>query len=45
MLKLGGGYSNTTTLTTGNWGEWKTEQSGVGASQQCFLKIIFRNKD
>jgi len=25
-------YSNTTTLTTGNFGEWKTEQSGVSSS-------------
>ncbi|MEK6955202.1 MAG: hypothetical protein AABW52_00930, partial [Nanoarchaeota archaeon] len=50
MLKLGGAcYSNTTTLTTGNWGEWKTEQSGVGAScnnasQNYFLEIKINNK-
>src|SRR3989344_7176065 len=25
-------FSNTTTLTTGNWGEWKTEHSGVSSS-------------
>ena len=48
--KVGGGcYSNTTTLTTGNWGEWKTEQSGVGASatmlsQNYFLEIKINNK-
>jgi len=37
-------YSNTTNLTTGNWGEWKTEQSGVNsacsnASEDYFLSI------
>ena len=37
-------YSNLTTLTTGNWGEWKTEQSGVSyacnnASKSYFLNI------
>jgi len=37
-------YSNTTTLTTGNWGEWKTEQYGVSAacnnvSKSYFLEI------
>ncbi len=44
--KSGGGrcYSNTTTLTTGDFGEWITEQSGVGAacnnaSQDYFLNI------
>ncbi len=37
-------YTNITTLTTGNFGEWKTEQSGVGtacndASRDYFLEI------
>ena len=28
-------YSNTTTLTTGNWGEWETEQEGVGENNDA----------
>lgn len=43
---VGGGacYSNTTTLTTGNFGEWKTEQYGVSsacndASKSYFLEV------
>jgi len=37
-------YSNTTTLTTGNFGEWKTEQNGVSsacnnASKDYYLNI------
>ena len=50
MLKLGGAcYSNTTTLTTGVFGEWKTEQFGVGAgcnnaSANYFLEIKINNE-
>ena len=51
MLLLGGGacYSNISTLTTGNFGEWKTEQSGVGAgcnnaSSNYFLEININNE-
>jgi len=47
---IGGGacYSNTTTLTTGNFGEWTTEQSGVNsacnnASKDYFLEIKIDN--
>lgn len=37
-------FSNTTTLTTGSFGEWKTEQSGVGSacnnvSEDYYLNI------
>ncbi|MDD5177688.1 MAG: hypothetical protein PHT54_00170 [Candidatus Nanoarchaeia archaeon] len=37
-------YSNTTTLTTGNWGDWETEQGEVGsacnnASKDYYLNI------
>src|SRR3989344_4202966 len=52
MLVIGGGacYSNTTTLTTGNFGEWKTEQNGVGIScnnlsQSYFLNININGAD
>ncbi len=43
-------YSNTTTLTTGNFGEWKTEQSGVSSvcnnvSQDYFLNINIDGTD
>ncbi len=43
-------YSNTTTLTTGNFGEWKTEQSGVNSacnniSQDYFLNININGID
>ncbi len=50
MLKLGGAcYSNFTTLTTGNFGEWNTEQSGVGAgcnnaSVDYYLEIKINNE-
>lgn len=42
-------YSNLTTLTTGNFGEWKTEQQGVGtacnnASVNYFLEIKINNE-
>lgn len=42
-------YSNAITLTTGNFGEWKTEQTGVGtmcgnASTSYFLEIRINNK-
>ncbi|HLC76976.1 MAG TPA: hypothetical protein VJH04_02110 [archaeon] len=41
-------YSNVTFLTTGNFGEWKTEQSGVSAacnnaSKDYFLEIGINN--
>jgi hypothetical protein len=36
-------YSNTTTLTTGSFGEWKTEQSGVGASCNNASKDYYLN--
>ena len=36
-------YSNTTTLTTGNFGEWKTEQNGVGASCNNLSQTYFLN--
>jgi len=36
-------YSNTASLTTGNWGEWETEQSGVGASCNDVSKDYFLN--
>ena len=43
-------YSNATTLTTGYFGEWKTEQTGVGtfcnnASQSYFLNININGED
>ena len=43
-------FSNTTTLTTGNFGEWKTEQSGVNsacnnASQDYYLNININGVD
>jgi len=43
-------YSNTTTLTTGDFGEWKTEQSGVSsacnnASRDYFLNINIDGTD
>lgn len=43
-------YSNTTNLTTGNWGEWKTEQSGVSSvcnniSKDYFLNININGVD
>ncbi|MEK6848755.1 MAG: hypothetical protein AABX65_03945 [Nanoarchaeota archaeon] len=42
-------YTNTTTFTTGNWGEWKTEQTGVGVScdnglANYFLEIKINNE-
>lgn len=36
-------YSNTTMLTTGNWGEWKTEQYGVSAACNNANKNYFVN--
>lgn len=36
-------YSNTTTLTTGNWGEWKTEQYNVSISCSNTSKDYFLN--
>ncbi|MBN1644925.1 hypothetical protein JW851_02715 [Candidatus Woesearchaeota archaeon] len=36
-------YSNTTSLTTGNWGEWKTEQSGVNSACNNVSKDYFLN--
>lgn len=36
-------YSNTTTLTTGNFGEWKTEQIGVGGACNNVTKNYFLN--
>jgi len=43
-------YSNTTSLTTGSWGEWKTEQYGVSeicsnSSQDYFLNINIDGTD
>jgi hypothetical protein len=43
-------YSNTTTLTTGNFGEWRTEQSGVNsvcanASKDYYLNIKINGVD
>lgn len=42
-------FSNFTALTTGSWGEWKTEQKGVGSacnnvSQDYFLEIKINNE-
>jgi len=36
-------YSNTTTLTTGNFGEWKTEQNGVNSACNNVSKDYFLN--
>jgi hypothetical protein len=36
-------YSNTTTLTTGSFGEWKTEQSGVSSSCNNVSKDYYLN--
>jgi hypothetical protein len=36
-------YSNTTTLTTGNFGEWKTEQSGVSTACNNVSKNYYLN--
>src|SRR3989344_8070246 len=50
MLSRGGAcYSNTTTLTTGNFGEWKTEQENVGtncddATTNYYLEIRINNE-
>jgi len=50
-LRRGGAcYSNTTTLSTGNWGEWKTEQEGVGiacnnVSKDYYLNININGAD
>ena len=43
-------YSNTTTLTTGNWGEWITEQVGVNyacnnSSKSYYLNININGAD
>lgn len=43
-------YSNETNLTTGNWGQWKTEQVGVSsacnnASKDYFLNININGLD
>lgn len=42
-------YTNITNLTTGNFGEWKTEQNGVGvlcsnSSENYFLEIKINNE-
>ncbi len=42
-------FSNTTTLTTGNFGKWKTEQYGVGSacnddSKDYYLEIKINNE-
>ena len=49
--QIGGGpcYSSVANLTTGNFGEWKTEQQGVGAgcnnaSRDYFLEILINNE-
>lgn len=34
-------YSNTTMLSTGDWGEWKTEQSGVSSACNNVSKSYF----
>jgi len=36
-------YSNITTLTTGNFGEWKTEQSGVNSACSNISKDYYLN--
>jgi len=36
-------YSNVTSLTTGKWGEWKTEQAGVSSSCNNVSKDYFLN--
>jgi len=36
-------YSNTTNLTTGNWGEWETEQSGVSSACNNISKDYYLN--
>jgi hypothetical protein len=36
-------YSNTTNITTGNWGEWKTEQSGVSSACNNVSKNYYLN--
>lgn len=36
-------YSNITILTTGNWGEWRTEQSGVSSSCNNASKDYYLN--
>jgi len=36
-------YSNTTALTTGSFGEWKTEQSGVGSACSNVSKDYYLN--
>jgi hypothetical protein len=36
-------YSNTTTLTTGSFGEWKTEQSGVNSACDNVSKDYYLN--
>ncbi|MBW2993300.1 hypothetical protein KY317_01870 [Candidatus Woesearchaeota archaeon] len=36
-------FSNTTDLTTGNWGEWKTEQSGVNSACNNISKDYYLN--
>ena len=44
MLPLGGAcYSNITTLTTGNFGEWKTEQNGVNSACNNVSKDYYLN--
>ena len=44
MPKLGGAcYSNVTTLTTGNFGEWKTEQIGVNSVCNNVSKDYYLN--
>lgn len=49
--KIGGNicFSNITTLTIGSWGEWKTEQFGVGSacnndSKDYYLEIKINNE-
>ena len=51
MIELGGGpcFSSVANLTTGDFGEWKTERQGVGAScnnasQDYFLEILINNE-
>jgi len=36
-------YTNTTDLTTGNWGQWETEQEGVGAACNNVSKDYYLN--
>ncbi|MFA5953174.1 MAG: hypothetical protein WC812_01135 [Candidatus Pacearchaeota archaeon] len=36
-------YSNITNLTTGNWGEWKIEQEGVGSACNNISKDYYLN--